>query len=212
MNKKIKSQKQKKRRSFKQLSLNDRIKIEIRYRDGWSLREIASELGEGRTAGAVCREIGGRSRKGLGKYQAHRAHEKALGKRHGKKGFRLKNVLIQRYVVEKMKIGWSPEQISIRLPIDHKRQTISYEAIYQFVYAQVFRGGNGVVKKGCKDLRMYLARRHHKRAKKGFRKAQKMERVGKLPSIDDRPREVEKRNVVGHWEDDCIVSRQSLPR
>jgi len=212
MNKNNKSKKAKKKRNFKQFTLNDRIKIEIRYRDGWSLREIAKELGAGRTAGSVSREIAGKSRKGFGKYQAHIAHEKALGKRHGKKGFRLKNILIQNYVVEKMKLGWSPEQISIRLPIDHKNESISYEAIYQFVYAQVYRGGNGVVKKGCEDLRIYLVRRHHKRSKKGFRKAQRLERTQGLPSIEDRPSEVEKRKVVGHWEDDCIVSRQSLPR
>ena len=212
MNKNIKGEKIKKRRAFKQFTLSSRIKIEIRYRDGRSLREIAKELGGGRTAGSVCREIDGKPRKGIGKYQAHIAHEKALEKRHGKKGFRLKNVLIQGYVAEKMKIGWSPEQISIRLPIDRKGQSISYEAIYQFVYAQVYRGGNGVVKKDCEDLRIYLARRHHKRSKKGFRKAQRIERIQSLPSIEDRPSEVEKRKVVGHWEDDCIVSRQSLPR
>lgn len=209
MNKNIKDQKQKEKRSFKQFTLTDRIKIEIRYRDGWSLREIATELGRGRTAGSVSREIAGKPRKGIGKYQAHIAHENTLEKRHGKKGFRLKNVLVQGYVVKKMKLGWSPEQISIRLPIDHKGESISHEAIYQFVYAQVYRGGNGYVKKGCEDLRMFLARRHHKRSKKGFRKAQKLERNASLPSIEDRPNEAEKRKVVGHWEDDCIVSRQS---
>jgi IS30 family transposase len=212
MTKNIKSRKQKKKRSFKQFTLSDRIKIEIRYRDGWSLREIAKELGSSRTAGSISREIGGKPRKGIGKYQAHIAHENALEKRYGKKGFRLKNVLIQSYVVEKMKLGWSPEQISIRLPIDHKGESISYEAIYQFIYAQVYRGGNGYVKKGCEDLRLFLARRHQKRVKKGFRKAQKLERIGNLPSIEGRPKEVEKRKVVGHWEDDCIVSRQSKER
>lgn len=212
MNKNNKSQETKKKRRFNQFTLNDRIRIEIRYRDGWSLREIGKELDGGKTAGSVCREIGGKPRKGIGKYQAHITHENALSKRYGKKGIRLKNDLIRDYVVEKMKLGWSPEQISIRLPIDYKGESISYEAIYQYIYAQVYRGGNGIVKKGCEDLRMYLVRRHHKRAKKGFRKAQKLERIGSLPSIEDRPVEVEKRIVVGHWEDDCIVSKQSLPR
>ena len=212
MNKNIKKQKQKKKRSFKQFTLNDRIRIEIRYKDGYSLREIATELGNGRKASSVCREVNNKPRKGIGKYQAHIAHEKALEKRFGKKGFRLKNVLIQKYVVEKMKLGWSPEQISIRLPIDHKRQSISYEAIYQFVYAQFYRGGNGIIKKGCEDLRKYLPRRHSRRNTKGARKAQKLERIGNLPSIEDRPSEVEKRKVIGHWEDDCIVSKQNRER
>ncbi len=212
MNIKAKNIKVNKRRKFIQFTLNDRIKIEIRYRDGFSLREIAKELGNGREASSVCREINGKPRKGFGKYQAHIAHERALEKRKGKKTFRLKNDLIRKYVVDKMKLGWSPEQISLRLPIDHKGKNISYEAIYQYVYAQVYRGGNGYIKKDCEDLRKYLIRRHHKRAKKGFRKAQKLERVRSLPSIEDRPREVKKRKVIGHWEDDCIVSRQSLPR
>lgn len=209
-NKKRKSKKQK--QCFKQFDLNDRIKIEIRYRDGWSLRQIAEYLGNGRTAGSVCREIGGKQRKGIGKYQAHIAHEKALAGRTGKKQFRLKNKLIRSYVVEKLKLGWSPEQISLRLPIDHPKETISYEAVYQYIYAQIYRGGNGTVKKGCEDLRKYLPRRHARRAKKGFRKAQKLERMGKLPSIEDRPKEADGRKEIGHFEDDTIVSRQSSAR
>lgn len=208
----LKGKIKKKKRCFKQFTLNDRIKIEIRYKDGWSLREIAAELGSGRTAGAICREIDSRPRKGRGKYQAHVAHEKALNGRKGKKLFRLKNNLIQEYVVEKMKLGWSPEQISIRLPIDHKGATISHEAIYQFVYAQFFRGGNGKLKEECEDLRKYLPRRHSRRSTKGARRAQKLERIGNLPSIEDRPAEADKRKVIGHWEDDCIVSRQSKDR
>lgn len=211
MNKNKKGKVQKKR-CFNQFTLNDRIKIEIRYRDGWSLRKIATELGNGRTAGAVCREIDGKPRKGYGKYQAHIAHEKALNGRKGKKLFRLKNELIREYVVKKMKLGWSPEQISIRLPIDHEGETISYEAIYQFVYAQFFRGGNGKLKEKCQDLRQYLPRRHSRRSTTGARRAQKLERIGSLPSIEERPDEADKRKVIGHWEDDCIVSRQSKER
>src|SRR3989338_5772038 len=92
-----------------------------------------------------------------------------------------------------------------------KEYSISYEAIYQFVYFQVRREGNGKVKDGCEDLRPYLARRHTRRQKKGQRSAQKAERVT-LPSIDDRPKIVEKRIEIGHFEGDTIVSRESKPR
>ena len=47
-----------------------------------------------------------------------------------------------------------------------KEYSISDEAIYQFVYAQINRGGNGKVKTGAEDLRPYLARRHARRQKK----------------------------------------------
>ncbi len=202
----------KKKNGWKQLSLDERIRIEIRYRDGCSLRAIAEELGNGRTAGTISREIAGRPRKGRGRYEARRAHAEALGKRLNKRGERLKNETVRAYVTEHLKIGWSPEQVSLRLPSDHPGETISYEAIYRYIYAQIHRVGNGEVKPGCEDLRPFLPRRHKRRAKKGFRKARKTERRASLPSIEERPKAIEKRKEVGHWEDDCIVSRVSRHR
>ena len=90
-----------------------------------------------------------------------------------------------------------------------KRDRLKNEDIR--IYSQVNRGGNGKVKNGCEDLRPYLARRHTRRQKKGFRRAQKAERAI-LPSIDDRPKIVEKRKEIGHFEGDTIVSKESKPR
>jgi IS30 family transposase len=202
---KIKSgEKQKKKRLFKQFSLEERIRIEVRYRDGYSMREIAEYIGNGRNVSSVSREIGGKPNKGLGKYIAYINHEKALDKRFGKKTVRLKNDLIRDYVIKKMRLGWSPEQISIRLPKEHKGESISYEAIYQYVYMKV--------KGDHEDLRKYLVRRHIRRNKKGFRKGHVFPHGDTLPSIEDRPKKVEKRKEIGHFEDDCIVSRQSKDR
>lgn len=203
----------KQRKSNKRLNLSERIEIEIEYRQGKSLAEIAEHLGCGRNKSTVSREIGGRPRKGRGKYQAYQANcraekrEESRGKRE-----RLKNEATRTYVVEKLKLGWTPEQVEMRIGKDlGKKYSISYEAIYQYIYFQVRRGGNGNVKEGCEDLRPYLARRHTRRQKKGFRSAQKTERVA-LPSIDDRPKVVEKREEIGHFEGDTIVSRESKSR
>ena len=211
MQKTQKSKIKEKKHRWTQLTLEERIRIEIHYREGMSLTDIAKRLGNGRTKSSISREVAGKPRKGIGKYQAYASHEKALERRYGKKQFRLKSEFIRSYVKEKMKLGWSPEQISLRLPIDHQGNDISHEAIYQFVYAQVRRGGNGKVKDECEDLRSYLARRHTRRQKKGFRQAQKAER-SKLPSIEDRPTVVERRTRIGDWEDDTMVSRQSVAR
>lgn len=202
---------QKQRCGFNQLTLEDRVRIEIKYREGLSLRDIATYLGNGRTASSICREIDGRPRRGMGKYQAHISHAKALTQRLGKKSTRLKSELIRSYMKEKLKLGWSPEQISLRLPIDHPHNEISYEAIYQFIYAQIRRGSNGKVKVGREDFRPYLARRHARRQTKGFRQAQKMYRPA-LPSIESRPAIVDRRKRIGDWEDDTMVSRQSTDR
>lgn len=199
-----------KRKSFNHLALDDRIRIEITYRDGMSFREIARHLGNGRTAGSICREIDGRPRRGVGKYHAHVSHARALDGRFGKKPGRLKNDLIRSYVKEKLKLGWSPEQISIRLSIDYPGNEISYEAIYQFVYAQI-TGSGGKAKKNCDDLRPYLPMRHTRHRQKGFRQARKLY-APILPSIKNRPAVVSKRKRIGDWEDDTVVSRQSAPR
>lgn len=206
-----KIKKKTKSKKFSQLTLDDRIRIEIKYREGLSFRDIAECLGNGRTAGSVCREIAGRPRHGNGKYQAYVRHAQALERRYGKRPDRLKNEIIRSHTKEKLKIGWSPEQISLRLPIDHPLHKISYEAIYQSIYAQVNSRGNGTVRVGGEDWRIYLTRRHRRRQTKGFRQTQKAYRPI-LPSIESRPAIVEKRKRIGDWEDDTIVSRQSTER
>lgn len=200
-------------KSLKRLSLSERIQIELQYSQGKNLREIAEHLGHGRNKSTVSREIGGRPRKGRGKYQAYQANVRAV-ECEEKRGTRplLKNEAIRTYATEKLKLGWTPEQIELRIGKDlGKKYSISYEAVYQYIYAQIRREGNGSVKEGCEDLRPFLARRHTRRQKKGFRKAQKAERV-QLPSIEDRPKVVEKRDEIGHFEGDTIVSRESKER
>ena len=198
------------------LSLKERGIIEARWcRDGKSMGAIAAELTRNR--GSISREIDGKPRKGRDKYDADVAHRKALERiaRRGNVPKTAQNAPLRYYIEEKLKLGWSPEQISIRLPIDYKPEKamrISTEAIYQEVYRRVYRGGNGAVKEGHVDLRPYLNRRHKQRAKKGFRKTRRAERNARLPSIDTRPAIVSRRSRIGDWEDDTLVSRASLVR
>lgn len=203
--------KRKGRRKRTHLSVFDRTKIALKRLEGWGVRDIATFLK--RPPSTISREL---RRNASGKvkkrYRPEVAHKKAMVRKeaHGIRPL-LKSEKIRTYVREKMQLGWSPEQIALRLPMDHTGLTISYEAIYQYVYAQVARHGNGKVKKGCQDLRSLLARRHTRRQKKGFRQAQKAERP-LLPSIEDRPAIVDRRQQIGHWEDDTMVSRESSGR
>jgi len=204
--------KNKKKKRHTPLTLRDRIDIEQKYMYGVSITNIARYIN--RNKSTISREVKGKDRTGKNKYRADIAHAKALERisQRGNVAILNKNKKLNDYVVDKIKLGWSPEQISGRLKKDYKNDKsmrISYEAIYQFVYAQIYRGGNGKVKKGCEDLRPFLPRRHTRRAKKGFRKAQKIERNEKLPSIEQRPKIVDKRSRIGDWEDDLLVSRAS---
>jgi IS30 family transposase len=196
------------------LNLRERIEIEIKYRDGYSLRDIAKELK--RNVSTIFREIAGKNRRGVKKYKADVSHRKAL-KRIKNRGntFKLEKCEdLKEYVIAKLKIGWSPEQISGRIKEDfskNKEMRISSEAIYQYIYAQIHRNGNGTVKKGCEDLRMYLPRKRKRRIKKGARMTQRITRRENLPVIEDRPKIVNKRKEIGHWEDDFVLAQKIKP-
>lgn len=191
---------------YNHLSVVEREFIQSRLWEKKSVRSIAKELN--RSPGSISREIN-RNIPLHRSYRPRLAHERALAKRacRGRK-LRLKNGFIRRYVVSGLKASLSPEQIAGRLSIDHPDLSISHEAIYQYIYNHVYRQGHGAMKPGHHDLRPYLKRRHKQRAKKGMRRGQRMwKSCG--PSIDLRPKEVELRKQIGHWEGDSVVSGKS---
>jgi IS30 family transposase len=156
------------------------------------------------------RELARNSSPVVEKYTPRLAEGRAQEKRSNRGRIeRLKNETVRTYVVEQLKENWSPEQIAGTIEAA-KGETISHEAIYQYIYAQVHRGGNGWVKPGKEDLRPYLARRHKKRAKKGMRKGERIFKPKGIP-IDERPIIVEKRLRIGDWEGDSIESRDHAP-
>jgi len=54
----------------------------------------------------------------------------------------LKNKETAEYVIEKLKVGWSPEQIDGRLKLEKGYRVISYECIYQYIYTNSNRVKN----------------------------------------------------------------------
>lgn len=190
-----------KKKKFRHLDVIERAKIEVWKKEGVGIREMARRLR--RNPGAISREINSNKTPKKKYYHAEVAHTKALENR-AKRGKRnlLKNEFVKDYVeIAMMELGWTPEQISIRLPIDTDFQ-ISHETIYQYIYS----------KDAPKDLRKYLPRRHRIRHRKGYRKVQKLERLNALNSIENRPEIATERVEVGHLECDTIVSKQSKER
>jgi len=192
---------------YKHLTIEERETIQFMLWEKKSIRSIAKKLG--RSSSSVSREVN-KNRDSLcrRRYIPRAAHEKAI-KNRSKRGreLRLKNSKIRDYTIKHLKLGWSPEQIANTVK-NTTGESIFHEAIYQYIYAQIYRNGYGYPKPNCEDLRPYLARHKKRRTKKGMRKSYRIEK-GPLPSIDERPKEVELRLNVGHWEDDLIVSRQS---
>ena len=95
--------------------------------------------------------------------------------------------------------GWSPEQISARLKLDHpddREMRISHETIYRALYVQS-RG----------ELRRQLTGqlRTGRERRKAQGQLRRGARIADMVSISERPPEVEDRAVPGHWEGDLLV-------
>lgn len=193
-------------RRYQQLSIGEREKIQRGLWEKRSLRDIASELGRSHTT--LSRELKRNFPLLRRVYTPRLAQERAEAriKERGRRP-RLKEECVRQYVEAKLKIRWSPEQIAGRMALRYPDwPAVSHEAIYQYIYAHIsinaYAHGD--------DLRQYLRRHHRIRRRKGVSHGNRGIR-GRV-SIDERPKEVEKRETFGHWEGDSLVSRQSQVR
>ena len=189
--------------TYHHFSVEEREKMQELLWQKSSIRHIARVLD--RSPSSVSREIKRNNPPHRHRYTPRVAHARALlyRKRRGRMKLE-KDAVLRAHVISHLKLGWSPEQIA------HTSNLISHEAIYQYIYAQVYQEGYGYLKPGREDLRPYLARRKKRRMRKGLRMSYRIEK-GRLPSIDMRPKEVERRMSIGHWEDDSIVSSLTNP-
>src|SRR3990172_9802230 len=124
------------------LSIFERDKITIMLSEKKTLGEIGKELG--RSKSTISRELKRNSSAEYKLYLSHRAHARSVLRRgEASSRPRLKDKCIMSYVHNKLKEGWSPEQISGRIGIDFPNLSISHEAIYQYVYSAEKVGRQG---------------------------------------------------------------------
>src|SRR3989344_7175270 len=186
---------------YQHLRVEEREEIQRGLWRKESIRSIAKRLG--RSPSSVVREMRRNKPPLRNQYTPRLAHERALTKRKSRgRHERLKNERVRTYVTAALKRRRSPEQIAGRITRDIN-ETISPEAIYQFIYAQI---SYNKPRQGCEDLRSCLRRRRKLRQPKGTRKYQRvLKSLG--PSIDARPRIIERRTRIGDWESDRAESR-----
>ena len=176
---------------WKQISIEEREVVMIRVQNGYSIRQIAEELGRHRTT--IWREIKRNDfRRG---YRAHASHKRALKRRHtARRPRRLSYAPLRTYVEQKLKLYWSPEQIAHRIVLDYPenpRMRICHETIYRFILSE-----------GREFIR-YL-RQGRRRNRYAWRGKKRFKRIRGGRHIKDRPEEIELRNRLGHWEGDSI--------
>lgn len=185
---------------YNQLTSEERDKIAILRAQGKSLTLIASMIG--RNKSTISRELRRNRAPVYNVYLPHKAHQRAITrKKSAGKRLRLKNHTIRTYVINKLQMKWSPELIAGTLPSDHPGLSISHEAVYQYIYDKHTRKQS--------DLTIHLVRNHKKRFAKGHSRKHRKSHIPYRISINERPKYIEKRVQPGHWEADCMVSRQS---
>ena len=190
-------------KSYVSLTFKERKDIYLLRYEGKTIQQIADSLK--RSKSTVSNEL--RRCAGIRhwhKYswseQASIAHKDALAQRRKKRKryIVLKNDKVQDYVIEKLKSGWSPETISSYIKNDLLFESVSPEAIYQFIY------------KHAKELVVYLVR-----LGKTPRRGHKTKRARLISVAEGKRHHSERsfgclnRTEVGHLESDLAVSAQN---
>ena len=181
---------------YEHLTLEDRCTIARLHADGQSIRKIATALDC--SPSTVSRELNRNSGPRVG-YKPAYADEQAWARRW--RGSRLvRQPDLQEFVLDRLAMGWSPEQIAGRLAQERHSMRISHESIYRFIYDQIRRTNDYV-------WRYYLPR---KKSQRGWYRTHKpMEHIKDRVSLKNRPSYIGKRKQFGHWETDLLHPRKS---
>jgi IS30 family transposase len=178
---------------YQQLSLDERYQIRAGLRLGQSQAAIARDLG--RHPSTISRELARNSDPATVAYEPKRAaryaHERRILK--GELSRKIQGPL-RELVEQKLRLSWSPEQISGRLKLE-LGISISHETIYQHVLRDSQRRG---LLRYC--LRFGGYKQHR------FKKSMALARTRARKNwIDQRPRGANERLELGHWERDSLL-------
>ncbi len=182
---------------YKQLTLTERYHISLFLERGCTQKEIAEELGV--HPSTISREIRRNWDTHTDKYEYTTAHFNTEYRHRYKPKYTVIKPQIESYIREKLKAGWSPEQIAGRMQRDGIG-SISHETIYQFIYRNKANKGR---------LYKYLRhknKKYHKRCNDYQRRGTIIDRV----MIEKRPKIVEKKKRIGDLEIDTVIGKDHI--
>jgi IS30 family transposase len=180
---------------YRHLTIDERESILKMRSEQKDMTHIAESIG--RDKGTISRELS-RNRCSTGEYKPHLAQRYYTRRRDAaKQPYRLEqNGRLRQHVRHKLKQYWSPEQIAGKLRRDRKAD-ISPVTIYSWIMRDKAEGGK---------LYKFLRQGHRKRRKKRG----SLNNQGQIPDrrpISERPKAVDKRAELGHWEGDTVVGK-----
>jgi IS30 family transposase len=201
-------------KTYQQLSLEERIEVQVQRERGLSTRAIARVLK--RAASTVSRELRRNGAKPVERkagpdrppkpvlYSASEAHGRALrlARKPRVKPKLAAGTTAWAAVLEQFAAGLSPEQAARtlkRMHPENRQLHFSHETIYQAIYAMP-RG----------ELRaevVALLRFGHAKRRPRTRGKDRRGQIPNIVSIHDRPAEIAEKLVPGHWEGATIKGR-----
>lgn len=191
-------------KKHRRLTHKERVQIQTLLGENKTKSYIAKKLKRSRST--ITREVNKWVQKKEDYYDGDLAHwyakETYLNKRNLDK---ISTYSSLRYFVYKgLLSNWTPEQISGRLKYLYPNDpvmSISHEAIYRHIYTHPQASLN---KKLIKLLVRKKTRRRPSKKKRG-----KGSKILNQVSIDDRPRHIDNREEVGHWEGDLVIGKDN---
>lgn len=189
--------------SYTRFSVNEREILFKRLAEGKGQKDIAIELN--RNPSTISREI---RRTGMNRL----TYRPSLGEKHScnesqkrKRKYKLiENQDLAKIIEEKLMLKWSPEQISGKLKASFPDKfclNVSHETIYRYIYS--------IENKESKEFLISCLRQSRKRRRPKKPQGKKRTTIRKLTSIHERPKEVEKREIPGHWEGDLVIGKDN---
>lgn len=179
---------------YKHLTREQRYYIEVKIANNISAKKIAKDIKV--HPSTVYREIA-RNSLDNGAYRHTAAQGKAEVRRYkaGKNSnFSKLTSKVRSYIISKLSLSWSPEQISGRMVKDIKTR-ISHKTIYKYIWYDKNNGGS---------LYKLLPHRGKKYKVTNAKKTAIPNRV----DISKRPKIVERKQRIGDWEADTIIGKR----
>jgi transposase, IS30 family len=160
---------------------------------------IAAQLGRHRST--LYREIARNEFREVKEYRGYyplTAEDSARRRRRRQRKL-VKDGSLREHIVEKLALCWSPEQIAGRLKLAGEDSRLCHETIYQFVYSPEGR---------ALELHRHLLRATRLRRRRFGRKPRSL-KIPLARTIAQRPTEVSRRQVIGHWEADLLIFQRA---
>ena len=175
---------------YRRVALGDRYQIQAYISSGLTASEIASCLGFHKST--IFREL---RRNGAKSYDPVEANGKAQARFSlCKRRYKISAEDAKEFVLRRLEVGWSPNQISTRLAIEESSDYFSYQTIYRFVR-----------RLGLKKTHLHFGYKRWGQGRIIHRRASRQSSWKQ--SIHDRPEVANLRSEIGHWERDLFFTK-----